>query len=1037
MLNKDGLRSKGNKILNRTGRGHYLKIGFLSLFILIILAYNIIFIPSVFEKIIKNQFEKRSNGKINLHVAKSSLLRGFSIENLEILSGPDFNNKPLFKIDKLNFLYSVYGFFAGDFGFHEIGFYNPVVYLYHKDGIWNSSTLMKKSENVVEEEKKPETETKSSPGFSLPVQVRGFIKIVLQNFTLTVTDLNPGGKDTFEAGLRDFTLRTYIITKKFSYVPYSLAATDLFKSIIVNLDPQKTIDIYFKNQNTRLKSPLDLHWLLTFDNNIKKEGFYSKLIVGHQNIPVEYKGKHILPLNFGMDYDIRYDPDSDIMDLKYFRLSFLDNIWMNLNGMVQKPADSSKTKFFLKITNSDIDIGKIFPYYQAFTKSNDLEFKGNISLAPLSISGPLNNLLLDGKLSFYKLNVNMGSKNINFSYFDLYYNTIVDKNLEKSLIPKVREAKIRWEGNFNKAPLGAEIAYKINENINISAYIKKFNPEPFSSDKVSGLFNVDIHVKGKTEKNLTSTLEVSSPYFTYYIDRGISGINQLDFYLKSNILFNGEGYDSLQLNAPEITFRLRNEKNRKAFSLNAAMDMTKNSDGMNVKFNIADMTVNIKNLKSTLPEVYQEKVESLADKSEKDIRINGLTVYQKNGEQMQTENKTRFYVDDLDIDDVVFKTKIIQNADMISIPNMTLTGLNDALDASLKGSLTHEYRNIEAESKQGIVKEEKQLTWIPDVKYSFKLGKGAKTRIFKGQTLEGFFDLTGNAKDFLINGNLLVNKLYYDNGNFTRVNNMNINFPFSHDRHFKKKLNLTAANKERLIKNFGGDFKFNFTIDSIEIPNPSRIKEPLKIIYPGGEFSGLSAALRYKDNVFEMPMMQIFMLNGLMTIQDTIFNVGTGKSSQMEYRALMKIKDIDLKQLIPIDKAASIKDGKISADALLTASSLKNILADTSGYVSIYKIGRQFANQGVKIVMPDSSPLISLIVDEWTIVHKFDFEIKEGLAYIKILYTKGLVGNLFGLEGNEIAQERRPIAELFQKAGEEVKIYQSNGSKSENTENNE
>jgi hypothetical protein len=1028
MTDKNGLRNKGNQLLKQNSRWKYLQIGALIISVLMIMVYNVIFIPSIFEKIVISQFEKQTNGKISLHVVKSSLLRGFSIENIEILSGSDFDARPMVKIDRVNLLYSVYGFFAGDFGFHEIGFYNPRIYLYHRDGIWNASTLMKKSNNPlkVEEEKKKTTKDKTGEGLTLPVYVRGFIKFVLQDFTLTVTDLNQdhGENDTFEAGLKDFTLKTWLVTKKFRHIPYSFAATEIFKSVVVNLDPQKTIDIYYKDRNARVKSPLDLHWLVTFNDNLKKEGFYSRLIVGHKNIPVEYKGKHLLPLNFGMDYDIKYNPASDKMDFDYFRLSFLNDTWINLVGEIKNPGDTIKTSLNLKVTKSDIDIGKIFPYFKTFTAKDDLEFEGNISLAPLSITGPLNNILLDGKIGFYKLNVNMGGRIVNINSLDLFYTAIIDKNLDKSWVRYVKQANVRWSGVFNDAPLGAEIEYRLNEDINVFAYIKKFNPEPFSSDMLAGLFNVEIRVKGKNEKNLTSTIEVTSPGFNYYVGRGISGINQIRFFIKSDIVFTGEGFDSFHVNSPEITFYLENEKNKKAFGLNAFLDMSKTSEAMNVKFNINEMSANLKNLKPTLPGVYLEMLESYFENPEKDIRIKGATLFQKNGDHMTLEHETRLYIDDLDINDVLFKINAIKDVNYIKIPLMTLTGLNNALDAYLNGSLTQKYRNVEMTEKNGTVKDEKQLSWVPDLKYSFKLGKKEKTRIIQGQSIAGFFDLTGMAKGDLIYGKLLVNKLYYDNGNFTRVNNINIDFPFEHNLHDKTILNLTAANKERLIKNFSGDFKFNFTMDSVEIPNPTRMKEPLKIIYPGGGFPGLSAAMRYKNNVFEMPMMQIFMLNGLITVQDTLFNFGAGNRSQMQYRTLIQIKDIDLKQLIPGEKAASIKDGKISADALLKASSLKNLVADTSGYVSIYKIGKQFARQGVKIVMPDSS-FVNFLLDEWTIVHKFDIEIKEGLAYVKILYTKGVLGNLFGLEGNEITQERRPIEELFQKAGEEVKIYQS------------
>ena len=1029
------ISEKATQIKPRSRR-KYGKFAPWAVLLLLILIYNIVFLPAVFEKILISQFEKHSNGKIKLHVVKSSLFRGFSFEKIEILSGSDFNFSPIVKIERLNLLYSVYGFFAGDLGFHEIGIYNPQIYLSHRGGVWNSATLMKKTGALDKPDEPKETlhDTKKA-GLSLPFKIRGFIKFVVQNFSVTVSDLDAGGADTLEAGLKDFTLKTYIITKKFKYIPYSINATDIFQSIVVNLDPQKTIDVYYKNQSTRIKSPLDLHWHLTFDTNVKKEGFYSQLIAGHQNIPVEYKGRHLLPLNFGLDYNLKYNPVSEIINLEFLRLNFLTDTWINLAGEIHTASRLLNTTLNLQITKSNIDIGKVFPYFKALTNNENLAFRGNISLAPLSITGPLDNLLLNGKLSLENIFVETGGRIIDIRSLDLFYNATIDKNLEKPLVRYVKQANIRWSGVFNDALLGAKIDYQLDENIQLFAYIRQFNPEPFSSGMLSGLFDAEVRVKGKNEKNVSATIDLASNGFTYYVGRGISGLNQMNLSIESRILFPGKGFDSFEVNVPEISLLCKNGKHNKTIGLNASVNVIKESEKINLKFNLAEFSANLKNLKSALPEVFQEKIELYAEKLQKDIRLKGSTTIHQNGDQAEAENYTHLYIDDLDIDDVIFNARVLQNANDIRIPLMTLTGLNHALDAYVNGILTREYRNVEVEVKNSQNKIEQQLLWVPDLKYSFKLGKKEKTRIIQGQTIAGSLDLAGKAKGDLISGKLLVNNFYYDNGNFLRINNINLDFPFDHNLRFKKNLNLIAANKERLIKNSTGDLKFNFTIDSVEISNPTRLKEPLKIIYPGGGFSGLSAAMRYKDNVFEMPMMQIFMLNGLVSLQDTVFNVGSGDSTGMQYRMLIQIKDIDLKQLIPEEKAKSITDGKISADMLLSAASLKNFLSDTNGYVSIYKIGKQFAQQGVKIVMPDSSPLLNIIVDEWTIIHKFDFEIKEGLAYVKILYSKGFFGNIIGLDGNEIVQERRPIEELFQKAGEEVKIYQTGNLQSADNNN--
>jgi hypothetical protein len=1020
------LREKAIYFFQKNKRKSYFKVIITVLLLLFIITYNIVFTPSVFEKILKSQFDKNTNGKINLHVTKSSLLRGFSIENIEILSGEDFDRKPLFKVDKINIFFSVFGFFAGDFGLHEAGIYNPRVYLYHKDNIWNSGTLMKAKGKMEEPPETVEKSGKSKGYISLPFKIRGFFKFILNDFQLTITDLNPGGSDTFEAGLKNFTLHTYIITHKFKKIPFNLAAFDIFKSIVVHLDPEKTIDIYYKNSNSRLKSPMDLHWLLTFDKKLKKEGFFSRLEIGHHDIPVEYKGKHLLPLNFGIDYDIKYNPSNDKLDFDFFRLSFSKDIWMNVAGSINSLSKTEKMHIDLNLNKSNINLDKLYPYYKALTADDDLTFRGDISLAPLKITGPLDKLVLDGKINLYKIIVNMKDKNFNIGYFDLFYKSEIDKNLTAGIIPKVRNLNLNWNGSLNNSKLGAQIIYSLKEKINIYTFVHNLNVEPFSGDQVSGIFDLDFRLNGPDEKNLNASIDLKSNGFTYYMGRGISGLNKLNMKVVADVLFPGEGFSNLKVNLSNFSFFLNNEKNKKGMSLLAAADLDRSLENMTVNLDLKNFTANLNNLKIMLPGSLREKIENYAEESEKDIRLNGKTsIYAKNDMSFaQTTNNTNIFIDDLDINDIVFNTKVIKESNVIQIPLMTLNGLNDSLAANVNGKLSNESRKTEYRiNNQTQTKYEKVL--VPDIQYYFKLGKKDKTRIFKSFSIAGILDFAGYAKDNIINGKLKIDKMYLDNGNFTRVNNINVDFPFEHDMRFKKTLNLTAANKERIIKSFDEDFKYNFTIDSVEIPNPAKIKEPMQIVYPGGSYAGLSSAMRYKDNVFEMPMMQIFLLNGLVTVQDTVFNVGTGNTEEMEYRTFMQIKDIDFKQLIPAEKASSIKDGKISADAMFTASSIKNMWANTSGYVSIYKIGRQFARQGVKIVMPESSPFVSFVVDEWTIIHKFDIELKEGLAYANILYSKGTLGNLIGLEGNKIVQERSPIAEIWRKTGEEVKIYQS------------
>jgi hypothetical protein len=182
--------------------------------------------------------------------------------------------------------------------------------------------------------------------------------------------------------------------------------------------------------------------------------------------------------------------------------------------------------------------------------------------------------------------------------------------------------------------------------------------------------------------------------------------------------------------------------------------------------------------------------------------------------------------------------------------------------------------------------------------------------------------------------------------------------------------------------------------------------------------------MEYKDNVFVMPVMQLYTLNGVVTISDTLFNLGRLKPSEMEYSSTIQIKDIDLKPLMLKEKADSITDGKLRIDILLTGNRLDKPVENLNGYLSIFRIGPEFAEAVMKAVKPKQSDFVNTIATNAAIPRKIDIELRDGFVYSDIPIKKGAVGTLF-FSPDEIKNRRINIPEFFQRISNETSTYRA------------
>ena len=978
-----------------------LKVSGIILLAGIVVIYNVFFSKAFVKNLIVNNFEELTNGKISLEVTKASLFRGFRFENIEILSGPDFNHKPILKVDKINLAYTFLGFFVGDIGIHEFGIYKPSVFLYSKNSTWNYETLMKAGEPEKEEEVDEEPASEDSESIQLPFSIRAFFKFVLEDFSISVEN-DSVKSDQFVAGINGFTFRAYFISKRFSRIPMNLAdiidSSNIIEKFYFNLDPQKTIDVYYKNAATISKSPLDLHWLISSTGTAGSKDFFSRLIVGSSNLPITYKGTHSLPLDFFVDYELDYQPELDRLTLDFFKIDFKKDTWINFEGYIDAISNPEKIKLNLNLDKSLIVLDKIQPVYTAFSGDNELKFGGSVSLAPVKIKGPLNNLKIDGKVSMNNVYVRTSDTHSKINNFKLYYETLINKDLEG--VPVVF-AKAGWDGRFDGSPIGARIEYRPEQQVYMKVFIKRFNPYQYSGKSLNGKFNFDIVVKGPNEKELNAAVNLNSTYFRYYIDHGRSGTNRLKFRMEANMTSPDTTYDNVELNIPVLRFTLLNKENFKTAWMKSNVHVTKTGDRINTDFNLKNFSINVFDLYPSLTYSLQENLDTAAKRLHKDIVFSGKTNIDMAGDNIDINHHLKGEVKDFDINDLDFTAILHKKGNRVDIPKIQLKGLEKALNCKIDGHM-----------------KENRKEWVPNLNFDFYFGKKERGRIFQNQTIQGEVKLAATWIDNIIDGDFDIFDFYYDNGSFTRINDIDMQFSFVHDTRLKKVLNTQAAKKENLISDYKKEVNFNFTIESVEMEISSKANQPTKIISPEQGYTGLNASMFYEDNVFYLPSLQINLLNGVAIVRDSYFNVGTADLAAMEYLFKVQVKDIDLKNIMPPIRAKSIKNGELSMDINISGNRLDRPLENMIGYFSVYKMGPDFGKSAIKIVKPDLGVNWVNRLNKNLSPNKIDARIEEGLIYADIY------GDFPALKDNLMSQERIPVTEFLQRTTNEVKSYQ-------------
>ena len=358
----------------------WIPLGLISLIIVVLLAVNLLLTPARVERLVKENYAKSMNGSLDLKVEKFSLFSGFVIRDI-VIRNPEPFSGDFVRISKLVLDYSLPRIFTGSVHFYEIGIYTPEIWLVQKNGAWNYAALAKPSapKEEVPEEEPAEEAGEPKKAIDLPISVDIIFKFILQDLSVYVA------ADTFTSHIKGFDFSVDTVIPPVRHIPLGVEAVKLIEKFSIQLNPEEKIDIAYASKEASVQPPLILSWALELSRKDNATAFASRLRAGTYNAPVRFKRSHLGPLNFLISYDLMMDPIADRLTLDSLAVTFAGDRWLALSGTVDKLSGAQMID--IRMTQSRIDLNRLYPYYVSVTGDRKMRFGGAISLYPLTLNG--------------------------------------------------------------------------------------------------------------------------------------------------------------------------------------------------------------------------------------------------------------------------------------------------------------------------------------------------------------------------------------------------------------------------------------------------------------------------------------------------------------------------------------------------------------------------------------------------------------------------------------------------------------------------
>ncbi|UOG33443.1 hypothetical protein MAL01_12690 [Leptospira noguchii] len=974
----------------------------------LIIIYKFVFNRYAGQFLLSKVLQGSIQGTANFTVTKFSLFYGIAFEDLVLKSDSTFEERPVLSVKELELSYNLPLILLGRVKLSRIAIVGLKIDLRQKGGEWNLSKLFPTSS-----QSSPEEETTSSPleEISTILPVSAYLNLELKDIFVHVS--SESGLSSYKAGLEGFALAFELDTVRFRKIPLNVRILQLIDVIRFRMNPEKTVRIYFEDNSKSLDQPFRLG--LEFS---KDPGgiFVSQADIGSDSIPIKVQNKLLAPFGFGLRYKLGYLEKEDKLKLETLELKVNEDVWLSATGEMTGVSSKERNVQF-GIQKSLIRLKPLSDFLSTVPGIPKMKLDGELSLAPITISGKDTRLKVETDIVAKDLLISIGGKNHKIPKLKLLADFILHPFTQETPnankpIPilenlNLKELSVDYNGiqlaAIGNILRGSQLDLDLSvQNLNLSDYVKTLNGVLGLKMKVSGIFN---------SLNVDGAVQLSG--FRFPMGRGKSSPIPINLDLKSRIQFSKPFVpDLVRLDSISISTKSLEGKESLKISSVGNLGLGK---GFRVNLNSLVIKTELDRLTPTLPFSLRESLVPVRNNLGNQIILNGGVDYSILDGTQSVSGKFLFDLPGIQIRDLKMDLNLkIAKDSSITLSNFDLTAFQS------------KFRIVTS----GVLKKTPEGELIPDLEGNIQLGSDKPAYLFKGINFEGLFAVRFRLKNSIASGTLISKNSNFGYANefcpgedckLYRIEGLDAEFSFVHDLSIKTTRNLIDGNKEKFIRTYGRIPASNFTIQQIVGTHPSISGIPFDYVKPKNGQPGLSARIDYSENFLKLEYLKVFTLDGLVNGKDILVNVGGGDPEKMEFSAVVQIKDIDLKQLLPPKRRSKIDDGKIKADLNVSGRNLADPIPNINLFFSVFQIGQDFAKSAVNIFTP-SNVFTDFIYNSYA-VDKIEVELSKGLVYAVIGFKRSVLNTIINLENSQISQQRMPLANFLKRARSEVDTY--------------
>jgi hypothetical protein len=970
-----------------------------------ILAFFFVLYHSIFNSYTFNYFTPQFLNPAQFHFKFEYVSLFFGVEIIDIKVKPistSFKNE-LLKAKFLKLRYNLIQLLYGKIKLGDIELKEPIVFLEKVDSKWNFQNIIEESK----EEKKKETEPLEKIHTKLPIKI--YLGLLLDSANISIRS------NDFESDILGLNLQFQLESFRFSELPLNLDSIDLVKYLKINMNPNSTLSIKYKDKDILFENSIDSKIQVEIQ---EKYQIQSKIQLGNSDLNFKIKDKEYLKKGINLSLESKIDTEKDKIELNTFQFNLDKEEQISLNGSIENYL-SDKRKFFLNTNSFQLNLEKLNPYLGFISSTKESSLAGKLEIQKLVLNGDSSNLSII--LNSFSKNIYYKTKNKthSVSLLNLNLNSELDLNSNNLEIPFLKKLETDSELNYNFLSLKLKGIYDSKNDLDLLLNVNRFHLGVFFN-KLNGFFSGEIKAKGKM-KDLNLLAKFNLDSFEYFVENSKSAPIFSKLNLNSNLKLK-ESFQIEDLNFQTLSLKIYNKTFEESLNF-TSIGKIKLQNDLEVSLDKLSLKMYMSKFIPSLPLSLKEKFITIKNITSESPELTGKINYKKSKTLQDIDLSLELKLPGINLKDSRLISNISLAENLIQIKNFSLKAYKSTLDLDLKGKI-----ELNEKLNHPILKNLK-----PDITARMELKSESPYEIYNRFFFKGFLSIDINFSNYLLNTNFasLDTTLLYSKGECQGVvlknckvlnlNSINFQFPFTHDFTVLETKNLLEGNKSKFITDSTSK-KPNFTIKNIFYTLPF-VTNPVEVVQ-FKESNGLSMNIESRDNLLFLNAVRIFSLDGIFYSKSIMLNLGNLDPNLIEYDGNISIRDIDLKQLISERTRDRIQDGKLKADLNFSGKGLLDPLQNSNIYFSVHQIGEDFGKSVVRVVST-STFWLDIIISSYSQIDKIQLELSRGLVYSDILFKGAIIPRLLArFKDNEISQERLPIANFLKKAESELGKYE-------------